>query len=130
MTDLDPLAKPPKEDAELPAGAGREPRGKSASGMAGPSGHAPTTESTGDPDRHTVASGTEAGAGAGAIAGTAVAGPIGLAIGAAVGAAAGSAAEAADQDKATNEDQPMSEAGSAGTGPVDPNADFTRKERD
>jgi hypothetical protein len=88
--------------------------------MDGPTGHAQATESAGDADRHSVASGGEAGAGGGAIAGAAVAGPIGLPIGAAIGAAAGGAAEAADVDKDTNEAGAMTEPGTRGTAPVDP----------
>jgi len=92
----------------------------------GPTGSAPSTEATGDPDRHTVESGAEAGAGAGAIAGTAVAGPIGAAVGAIAGAAVGAGAEAADADVDTNAPTPLNKPGSEGTGPVDPTTDYTR----
>jgi hypothetical protein len=124
MTDLDPLRTPPPEGSELPARAGRElprdPAHAPNQAMAGPTGRQMTTESVGDPDRSSVASGAESGAGAGALAGTAVAGPFGLPIGAAAGAIVGAGAEAADVDKSTNEPQPLSEPGSEGTGPVDP----------
>ncbi len=124
MTDLDPLRQPPPAGSELPARAGRElphdPAHQPNEAMAGPTGRQRTTESVGDPDRASVASGAESGAGAGALAGAAIAGPLGLPIGAAAGAIAGAGAEAADVDKSTNEAQPLSEPGSEGTGPVDP----------
>jgi hypothetical protein len=127
MTDSDPLETPPREGSELPARVARDQGGDRPSPnmdrMDGPTGHAMSTESVGDPDRHTVTSGGEAGAGAGAMAGTAVAGPIGLPIGAAAGALVGAAAEAVDDDRSTNEDQPMSEPGSTGTASVDPSDD-------
>ena len=86
MTDLDPLRKPPPDGSELPARAGRElphdPAHQPNENMAGPTGRQRTTESVGDPDRASVASGAESGAGAGALAGAAIAGPIGLPIGA------------------------------------------------
>jgi hypothetical protein len=123
MTDSDPLQQPPTEGSELPARVARDQGGdrpREGIRMDGPTGHAPATESAGDADRHSVASGGEAGAGGGAIAGAAVAGPIGLPIGAAIGAAAGGAAEAADVDKDTNEGGAMTEPGTRGTAPVDP----------
>ncbi len=63
------------------------------------------------------------------LVGTAVAGPIGMPIGAAIGAAAGGIAEAVDEEGGTNEGGPLSIAGSAGTGPVDPAIDFVRRDR-
>jgi hypothetical protein len=130
MTDIDPLHKPPAEGSELASRVARDQGGDRArSGkplMDGPTGAAMATESAGDPDRHTVTSGGEAGAGAGALAGTAVAGPIGLPIGAAAGAVVGAAAEAADVDKDTNEPQAMAEPGSRSTGLTDPATDPPR----
>jgi hypothetical protein len=127
MTDIDPLHKPPAEGSELPSRVARDQGGdRPRAGkpvMDGPTGSAMSTESVGDPDRHTITSGGEAGAGAGALAGAAVAGPIGLPIGAAAGAVVGAAAEAADVDKDTNEAQPMAEPGSASTGLTDPGTD-------
>ena len=129
MTDLDPLHRTDTEAGELPDRAGRErpahaaPEGRME--MEGPTGRGQSTELVGDPDRRTVSSGGEAGAGAGILAGTAVAGPIGAALGAAAGAVAGAAAEAADDDRDTNEDRPLAEPGSPGTGPIDPAADYT-----
>ena len=124
MTDIDPLHKPPREGTELPARVARDHGGDRARegmpGMEGPTGRAMTTESVGDPDRASVASGAEAGAGAGAMAGAVVAGPVGLPIGAAAGAAAGATAETVDEDASTNEAQPMADPGSVGTGPTDP----------
>lgn len=128
MTDLDPLEKPPQEGTDLASRAGRElphdRRHQPNEAMSGPTGRQMTTESVGDPDRASVSSGAESGAGAGVLAGAAVAGPIGLPIGAAIGAAVGGAAEAGDVDKATNEDQPLSDYGSEGTGPIDPATDY------
>lgn len=128
MTDLDPLEKPQREGADLPARAGRElphdPRYQVNEQMAGPAGRQMTTESVGDPDRSSVASGAEAGAGAGALAGAAVAGPFGLPVGAAAGAVAGGAAEAADEDKSTNEERPGFDYGSEGTTLIDPATDY------
>ena len=124
MTDLDPLATPGSEGSDLPYRAGRELPPHAAdethTEMAGPVGREESTESVGDPDREAVESKAESGAGAGMLAGLAVAGPFGLPIGAAAGAAAGAGAEAADADGDTNEDRPMTEPASRGTGPVDP----------
>jgi hypothetical protein len=92
--------------------------------MAGPTGRAPSTEASGDPDRSTIASGAAAGAGAGAIAGTAVAGPLGGAAGAVIGAAAGSVGEAADSDAETNDLRPLDSPAGQGTGLVDPATDY------
>lgn len=132
MTDLDPLAKTPPEGSELASRAGRElPRDPSQApnqDMPGPTGRQMTTESVGDPDRASVASGAESGAGAGALAGLAVAGPLGLPLGAAAGAVAGAGAEAADVDTATNAPGPLTDPGSEGTAPVDPATDYTRRE--
>jgi hypothetical protein len=97
--------------------------------MAGPTGHARSTERRGDPDRSSVASGVEQGAGAGMLVGTAVAGPIGMPIGAVLGAAVGAMAEIVDEEGGTNENRPVSIPGSAGTGPVDPALDFVRPDR-
>ena len=63
------------------------------------------------------------------LVGTAVAGPIGMPIGAAIGAAVGGIAEVVDEEGGTNEMRPLSSAGSAGTGPVDPAIDFVRPNR-
>lgn len=126
MTDLDPLAKPPAEGSELPARVARDGGGdrpRRGITMDGPTGHAPGTESAGDPERASIASGGTSGAGAGMLAGAAVAGPLGLPIGAAIGAGAGAAAEAADQDRSTNPGGPMSEPGSEGTVTADPVTD-------
>jgi hypothetical protein len=130
MTDLDPLASPPREGAELRGRTAREPARRAPVGMDGPTGHNIATESAGDPDRASVASGGEAGAGAGMMAGAVVAGPVGLAIGGAAGAAAGAAAEAADVDTSTNEPDDMSNPGSEGTVSADPAVDATGRERD
>ena len=133
MTDLDPLEKTPPEGSELPWRAGRElprdPGLEQQQNMPGPTGRQMTTETIGDPDRDSVASGAESGAGGGALVGAAIAGPIGLPIGAAAGAILGAGAEAADDDKSTNERQPMSEPGSEGpvsdgAAAVDPATDY------
>jgi hypothetical protein len=132
MTDLDPLVKPPQEGSELPARVARDQGGdrpRRGITMDGPTGHAPGTESAGDPDRASIASGGAAGAGAGILAGAAIAGPLGLPIGAAAGAGVGAAAEAADEDRSTNPDQPMSEPGSEGTVVADPVTDAMAEER-
>lgn len=63
----------------------------------GPMGHAPSTESAGDPDEDDVAASAEAGAIGGAVAGTGAAGPLGGFIGATLGGLAGAGAEAVDQ---------------------------------
>jgi len=81
----------------------------------GPTGPAPTTESTGDPEADSPRSGAEGGAAAGALVGTAVAGPVGLVVGAAAGAAAGAAGEAAESDVDRGY-----ERRTEGTGPADP----------
>jgi hypothetical protein len=124
MTDLDPLKKPPAEGSELASRTARDQGGDRARRdmptMEGPTGRYWTTESVGDPDRSSVASGGEAGAGAGALAGAAVAGPIGLPFGAAAGAAVGAAAEAADEDTSRNEPEPGFSRGSEGTVLADP----------
>jgi hypothetical protein len=119
MTDLDPLETPPAEGTELASRTARDleadrPR-RGMPTMEGPTGRQWTTESVGDPDRASVASGGEAGAGAGAMAGAAAAGPVGLPIGAAVGAAVGATAEAADEDTSRNDPQPGFAPGSEGT---------------
>jgi hypothetical protein len=129
MTDLDPLTRPPAEGSELPSRVARD-NAERGRGMDGPTGHAIATESAGDPDRTTIASGSEAGAGAGALAGTAVAGPIGLPIGAAAGAAVGAAAEAADVDRDTNEPGPMAKPGSTGTVSAQPGTEAMGEERE
>lgn len=124
MTDLDPLRTIDRGGSELPSRAGRElpphPADQRHIEMAGPVGREETTESVGDPDAVTAESGGESGAGAGMIAGATIGGPIGLPIGAAAGAVAGVAAEAADNDRFTNEDGPLTEPASQGTAPVDP----------
>jgi hypothetical protein len=97
--------------------------------MTGPTGRAPSTERTGDPDRSSVASGAAQGAGAGIIAGTVVAGPIGMPFGAIAGAAVGAVAEVVDEEGGTNWNRPLSEPGSRGTGPVDPAYDFVDNTR-
>ena len=109
--------RPPHRDPELH----RE--------MTGPTGRGPSTERRGDPDRASVASGVQQGAGAGLLVGTAVAGPLGMPIGAALGAALGGVAEAVDEEGGTNENRPLTMAGSLGTGPVDPATDFVRPDR-
>jgi hypothetical protein len=92
--------------------------------MSGPTGHAPTTERTGDPDRSSVSSGAAQGAGAGVLVGTAIAGPVGMPFGAIAGAAVGVVAEIVDEEGGTNGYRPLSAPGSRGTGPVDPAFDF------
>ena len=83
--------------------------------QAGPTGPAPTTEATGDPEADDVAAGGEGGAATGAILGTAVAGPVGLVAGAVIGEALGAAGEAADADADRGY-----ERNATGTGPTDP----------
>jgi hypothetical protein len=128
MTDIDPLQHADREGSELPSRAGRElphdPDHQPNEAMSGPAGRQMTTESVGDPDRASVASGAESGAGAGFLAGGAIAGPLGAPIGAAVGAVVGAGAEAGDDDKSTNEEQPLSDYGSEGTTLIDPASDY------
>jgi hypothetical protein len=81
----------------------------------GPTGKAPTTETTGDPDSEDVGSGAEGGAATGALLGTAVAGPVGLVVGGVIGGAAGAAGEAADDDADRGY-----ERRDEGTGSIDP----------
>jgi hypothetical protein len=97
--------------------------------MPGPTGRAPTTERTGDPDRSSLESGAAQGAGAGIIAGTAIAGPLGMPFGAIAGGALGTLAEAVDDEGGTNGYGPLSAPGSRGTGPVDPAYDFVDNDR-
>ena len=128
MTDLDPLQTSRTESGELQERAGRErPAHRAPENhmeMEGPSGREMSTELVGDPDRGSVGSGGQSGAGAGILAGATVAGPIGLPIGAAIGAVAGAASEAGDKDRESNEDRPLADAASSGTGPVDPGTDY------
>lgn len=87
---------------------------------AGPTGHAPGTESLGDPEEDDLGTGAQAGAAGGALVGTAIGGPMGLAVGGLVGAAAGATGEAADDDR------PRTDTGGVtteGTGPLDPALD-------
>jgi hypothetical protein len=64
----------------------------------GPTGHAPSTPSTGDPDAGDPVAGAEAGGVAGAVTGTGLGGPIGGFIGATLGGIAGAGAEAVDDE--------------------------------
>jgi hypothetical protein len=89
----------------------------------GPTGHAPTTESRGDPETGELKSGAQRGAAAGAIAGTTVGGPLGAVAGAVAGGLAGAPLESATdeaKDRPYVDDDPFIAPGSEGTGPTDP----------